>query len=109
MKNLFLLLALVASVSFAGDDPVTTLAYTGTATCTSALRPKTKYAVQPTTDAYVRVTSSTTLATADSSSVQVAAGKLYDTPTTKDQVYICCVQVTASGSCKIFINRGPTE
>lgn len=111
MKMLALLFAvlLTSSLAYAGDDPVTQLAYTGTAACTTALKPKTKYAVQPTTDAYVRVTSDTTNATATSNSVKVAADKLYDVATTSTQTYVCCVQVSASGTCKIFLFRGPTE
>jgi hypothetical protein len=108
MKKLFLL-TLLSLAAFAGDDPVAQVAYTGTAACSSALKPKTKYAVQPTTDAYVRVTSDTTNATATANSVKIAADKLYDLSTTQTQTFICCVQVTASGSCKIFQNRGPTE
>ena len=39
MKNILaLVLALAASVSFAGDDPVAQVSYTGTAACSSALR-----------------------------------------------------------------------
>lgn len=109
MKKIALLLALASLTALAGDDPVTQLAYTGTAACTSALRPKTKYAVQPTTDAYVRVTSDTTNATATSNSVKIAADKLYDVATTSTQVYICCIRVTADGTCKIFINRSTGE
>jgi hypothetical protein len=110
MKMLALLFAvLLPTFAFAGDDPVTQVAYTGTAGCSAALKPKTKYAVQPTTDAYVRVTSDTTNATATSNSVKVAADKLYDVATTSTQTYVCCVQVSASGTCKIFLFRGPTE
>lgn len=111
MKMLALLFAvlLTSSLSYAGDDPVTQLAYTGTAACTTALKPKTKYAVQPTTDAYVRVTSDTTNATATSNSVKVATDKLYDVDTTSTQVYICCIRVSADGTCKIFLYRKATE
>ena len=109
MKKTALLLALLSLTALAGDDPVAQVSYTGTAGCSSALKPKSKYAVQPTTDAYVRVTSDTTNATATSNSVKIAADKLYDVATTSTQVYICCVQVSASGSCKIFLNRSTGE
>lgn len=106
MKNILaLVLALAASVSFAGDDPVAQVSYTGTAACSSALRPKKRYAVQCTTDCYVRVTKDTTNATATSNSVKLAADKLYDIQTTAEQVYICAIQVSASGSAKIFLFR----
>lgn len=109
MRKIALLCLLFALPALAGDDPVAQVSYTDTAGCSSALKPKTKYAVQPTTDAYVRVTKDTTNATATSNSVKIAADKLYDVATTSEQVYICCLQVSASGSCKIFQNRGPTE
>ena len=110
MKLLALLFAvLLPTFAFAGDDPVTQVAYTGTAACTSALRPKKPYAVQCTTDCYVRVTGNTTNATATSNSVLVSAGKLYDVPTTSTQVYICAIQSAASGTMKVFLYRGPTE
>lgn len=109
MKKIALLCLLAALPALAGDDPVAQVSYTGTAACSSALRPKTKYAVQPTTDAYVRVTSNTTNATATSNSVKIAADKLYDVATTSTQVYICCIRVTADGTCKIFINRSTGE
>lgn len=110
MKKLITAVALVAAaIAVAGDDPVTQVSYTGTQGCTAALQPKKKYAVQCTTDCYVRVTSDTTNAPATTNSVLVSAGKLYDTPTTASQVYICAIQSAASGSLKVFLNRGPTE
>jgi hypothetical protein len=109
MKKIAFLLTLLSLSALAGDDPVAQVAYTGTAACSAALKPKSKYAVQPTTDAYVRVTSDTTNATATSNSVKIAADKLYDLNTTSTQVFICCIQVSASGSCKIFLNRGTGE
>jgi hypothetical protein len=116
MKNIALLLSAfvvtVSLLSFAGDDPVQAIAYTSTQTCSSALRPKTKYAVQCTTDCYVRMQTATTAdagMSVNTSSVLVAAGKLYDTPSTSLQVYLCVVQSAASGTANIFINRGPNE
>lgn len=116
MKNIALVLAAfiatTALLALAGDDPVQAIAYTSTQTCSSALRPKTKYAVQCTTDCYVRMQTATTAdagMSVNTSSVLVAAGKLYDTPTTALQVYLCVVQSAASGTANIFINRGPNE
>lgn len=95
---------LLASVVLAGDDYVTTVAYTGTAACTSALRPKTNYAVQCTTDCRVSVTESTaTPATANS--VKVLADALYDIPTTARQLYICVIQDASAGDARIYHHR----
>lgn len=109
MKKLSLLIsALLASVSYAGDDYVATVAYTGTAACSSALRPKAKYAVRCTTDCHVKVTTSTSI-TATTNDVKIAADKLYDLPTTKDQLFICAIRASADGSVLIYLNRGPQE
>lgn len=107
-KIIALSLALIATVAFAGDEPIAQVSYTGTAGCSAILRPNTRYAVQPTTDAYVRVTSDTTNATATSNSVKVSADKLYDAWTTNaaGKRYICCVQVSTAGTCKIFLYEG---
>lgn len=116
MKNLALLLSAfiltTSLLSLAGDDPVQSIAYTSTQACSSALRPKTKYAVQCTTDCYVRMQTATTAdagMSVNNVSVKLAADKLYDTPTTSAQVYLCVVQSAASGTANIFINRGPNE
>lgn len=110
MKKLSLLLTLaLASLALAGDDYVATVAYTGTAACSAALLPKRNYAVRCTTDCYVRVTKDTTNATATTTSVKVLADKLYDTPTTAEQVYICAIQSASSGNMYIYLNRGPNE
>ena len=103
------LVVLLASLAFAGDDPVTTVAYTGTQGCTAALQRKRSYSVQCTTDCFVRVTDNITTAPATSNSVLVGAGKLYDAPTTERQTFICAVQSAASGTLKVFLYRGPTE
>lgn len=103
---------LVAFVALAGDDPRAQVAYTATQGCTAALRPKTKYAVQCTTDCYVRVQEVSTAdagMSVNTSSVKLLADKLYDTPTTSTQVYICAVRVSASGTMNVFIYRGPNE
>lgn len=117
MKNLALTLAafLVTSafIALAGDDPVTQIAYTDTQICSSALRPKTKYAVQCTTDCYVRMQAGNVadagVSVGSATSVKLAADKLYDTPTTSDLVRVCVVRVSSSGTAKLFINRGPNE
>ena len=102
----------------AGDDPAGQVAYSAAVGCSGKLRPKTKYAVQCTTDCFVRVVREINgVAASDggvmsvnaTTSILLAAGKLYDTPTTYDNLYICIVQSAASGSAKLFINRGPTE
>lgn len=103
MKKILAVVALLAStLAHAGDEPKTTVAYTGTAGCTAALDPKTRFSVQCTTDCYVRVTKDTTNATATSNSVKVPADKLYDVWTTKSKVYICAVQVASGGTLKVF-------
>lgn len=107
-----LVVFLVACAAFAGDDPRTSVAYSGTQGCTAALRPKTWYAIQCTTDCYVRMQEANTAdagMSVNTSSVKVPAGKLYDTPTTSTQVYICVVQSAASGTMNVFLHRGPTE
>lgn len=110
MKNALTLAVLLTSLaSFAGDDPVAQISYTGTAGCSAALQPKKRYAVQCTTDCYVRVTKDTTNATANSNSVKLAADKLYDVHTTAEQVYICAVQVSSSGTAKVFLYRGKDD
>lgn len=102
----------------AGDDPAFALAYGADGgagvECTGALRPKTRYAVQPTSNVYVRVTTSPSqdggVLSATTSSVRVDSGKLYDTPTTSLQLYICVKPVSnGSGTLNGFIYRGPTE
>ena len=116
MKNIALVLAAfiatTALLALAGDDPVQSVAYSSTQGCSSALRPKTKYAVQCSSDCYVRMQTATTAdagMSVNTVSVKVAADKLYDTPTTSGQVYLCVVQVSASGTANIFLNRGPNE
>lgn len=109
MKKYTTLIALLSLAALAGDDYVATVAYTGTAACSSALRPKKKYAVRCTTDCYVRVTNNTSAATATSNNVKLLADKLYDLPTTSDQVYICAIQVASGGNALIYLNRGPNE
>lgn len=101
-KTLFVVTLLAAFAARAGDEPKTTVAYTGTAACTAALDHKTRFSVQCTTDCYVRVTKDTTNATATSNSVKVPADKLYDVYTTRTKVYICAVQVASSGTMKVF-------
>lgn len=103
MKRIILSLAAVlATVALAGDEPVTTVNYTGTAACTAILKPNTRYAVQPTTDAHVRVTNDTTNATATTSSVKVGTDKLYDVYTTRTKRYICAIQASANGTLRVF-------
>lgn len=109
MKKLaFILLSLLAGVCLAGDDYVATVAYTGTAGCSSELRPKAKYAVRCTTDCHVRVTSSASIV-ATTNDVKLLADKLYDVPTTATQRYLCAVQVSSGGNMLIYLNRGPQE
>lgn len=104
------LLALVATLALAGDDYMLTVAYTGTAACSAQLKAKTKYAVRCTTDCYVKVSSTGTAAdTATTNNVLLSAGKLYDTPTTATQRYLCAIQSTAGGNLLIYLNRGPQE
>jgi hypothetical protein len=110
MKKLATLAVLLSLTALGGDDYIATVAYTGTSACSSALRPKTKYAVRCTTDCYVRVSSlNSGSGLATTNNVLLAAGKLYDTPTTKDQVYICAIQSAAGGNMLIYTNRGPQE
>lgn len=109
MKLKALILTLVAGVALAGDDYVATVAYTGTAACSSALQPRTNYAVICTTDCHVRVTSDTTNATATTNSVFVAANKLYDTPTTGTQTFICAIQSSSGGNLKIYKFRSKDQ
>lgn len=114
--SLALVTGFCAMPSMAGDDPAFQLTMSADAgngaECTAVLRPKTKYAVQPTVDTYVRVSPvGDGGTTATSSSVKVAAGKLYDTPTTQTQRYICGKPVSAGAASTLngFIYRGPTE
>lgn len=108
MKKILAIIALFSAVALAGDDYVATVAYTGTAACSAALKPKAKYAVRCTTDCHVRVTNSTSI-TATTNNVKLLADKLYDTPTTATQTYICAIQSSASGNMFIYLNRGPNE
>lgn len=104
MKRFALILAVLAApFALAGDEPRQQVAYTGTQGCTTILRPNTRYSVQPTTDAYVRVTNDTTNAPATSTvAVKITADKLYDVFTTTTKRYVCCIQVSAGGTCKLF-------
>lgn len=103
------LLAVLAVVSFAslaraGDDPVAQVAYTGTQGCTSALGASKRFAVQCTTDCYIRVTSNSTTGPATSTtSVKLGADKLYDVYTTRTKTLICGIQVSAGGTMKVFV------
>lgn len=108
MKKLLTLVMLAALTALAGDDYIATVAYTGTAACSSLLQPRTKYAVRCTTDCHIRVTDNTSY-TATSNNVLLAAGKLYDTPTTGTQRYICAIRSAADGSMLVYKNRGPNE
>lgn len=104
-KKLALILALVATAAFAGDEDQQQVSYTGTAACSTALSPSTRYAVQCTTDCYIKVSKATTGAgnlPTSTKSVLLTAGKLYDVYTTRTKVYICAIQSSASGSAKIF-------
>lgn len=114
--GIFLLGLMFAGAAQAGDDPVFQLVMSADAgsgaECTGILQAKTRYAVQPTVDTYVRVSlNGDAGVTATSASVKVAAGKLYDTPTTATQRYICGKPVSAGAQSALngFINRGPTE
>lgn len=103
-RLIFALILALSSVAFAGDEPVTQVAYTGTQGCTAALQTKTRYAVQCTTDCYVRVTKSTSgQAATAATSVKLAQDKLYDVYTTNTKVYICALQVSSGGNLKVFV------
>jgi hypothetical protein len=109
MKKLALLL-LVATFALAGDDYQQTVAYTGTAACSTQLRAKVKYAVRCTTDCYVHLSSTGTATdTATTNDVLLSAGKLYDAPTTSGQRFICFIQSAAGGNGLIYLNRGTWE
>ena len=109
MKKLYAL-ALLSLVAFAGDDYIQTVAYTGTAACSTILPAKRKTAIRCTTDCYVKMSSTgTAVGTATTNDMLVAAGKLYDTPTTATQRYICAIQSAAGGNMLIYLNRGTQE
>jgi hypothetical protein len=108
MKKLALL-TLLAALALAGDDYQQTVAYTGTAACSTILRPKAKYAVRCTTDCHVKVTVLAATSTATTSDVKLLADKLYDLPTTANQRYICAIQVSAGGNMFVYLNRGTSE
>lgn len=98
------ILALVATLALAGDEPVSQTAYTGTQGCTAILRPKARYAVQCTTDCHIRVTASTSGQPATTAaSVKIAADKLYDVYTTSTKRYICAIQASSGGNLKVFL------
>ena len=92
----------------AGDDPVTQLGLSADAgansECTAALRPNTHYAVQPTVNVYVRVSTASGSEAATSANVRVDANKLYDVYTTTTQTKICCKPVAAgaASTCNVF-------
>jgi hypothetical protein len=112
MRHIAFAAAFIATLALAGDDQVTSLSYTATQSCTAILRPKTNYAVQCTTDCYVRVQvdqAADAGTSVNTSSVLLSAGKLYDTPTTSGQLYICVVRSSASGTANIFIHREARE
>lgn len=106
---------LFAPSAQAGDDPVTQLTLSADAgagaECTAILQPKTHYAVQPTVNVYVRVSSDGSSVTATSASVRVDSGKLYDVWTTATQRYICCKPVAAgaASACNVFKYREGRE
>lgn len=98
----------------AGDDAIAQITVSADAgagnECSAILRPKTNYAIQPGVDVYVKMGTDGG-AQASSVNVKVEAGKLYDTPTTATQRYIC-VKPVANGSASsvnIFQYRSPTE
>lgn len=111
MRNILTLITLLAAaVCLGGDDYKATVSYTGTAACSTILRAKAKYAVRCTTDCHVHLSTTGSAAdTATTNDVLLAAGKLYDAPTTSVQRYICAIRSASSGDMLIYLNRGPTE
>lgn len=103
-----MLALLMASIAFAGDDYRQTVAYTGTAACSTVL-PKASYSVRCTTNCYAMVSINGTTDTASVVNVLVGAGKLYDIDTTYDKKFICVVQETAAGSAYISLRRSKDE
>ena len=84
------------------------------AVCSTLLRPKTNYAVQPGADSYVAVskTGDGGIGLVTTSNVLVGANKLYDVATTSDQQYICCKRAAASATaanCNILEYRGKDQ
>ena len=104
-----LTLGLCSLPASAGDDYQQTVAYTGTAACSTILRPKAKYAVRCTTDCHVKVTVLAATSTATTNDVKLLADKLYDLPTTANQRYICAIQASAGGNALIYLNRSTVE
>ena len=104
--------ALVASYAHAGDDYRQRLVADGrTSTCSTILRPKTKYVIQCSQAAQVAVTANPDGGITANNSFKIPADALYDIPTTADQHYICVVGAAAvsDAGCIIGINRNVTE
>ena len=113
-----LTLALFSLPASAGDDPVQQLVLPAdggvVAVCSTILRAKINYAVQPGADSYVSVsqTGDGGAGVATSANLLVGANKLYDAPTTASQRYICCKRAAASttaANCTILEHRERTE
>lgn len=104
--------ALITSHAYAGDDYQQRLVADGrTSTCSTILRPKTKYAVQCSQASYVAVTANPDGGITANTALKIAADAIYDVPTTYDQKYICVVGVASvsDAGCIIAINRNTTE
>lgn len=105
----FAILLILSAVALAGDDYVQTVAYTGTAACSTILRPKGKYSIRCTSDCHIMVSSDGSANTATTNHMLVSAGKLYDLPTTATQRFICAIQATAAGNAFVYLNRTKDE
>ena len=113
-----LTLAFFSLPASAGDDPVQQLVLPADggvdAVCSTLLHPKVNYAAQPEADSYVSIsaTGDGGAGVATSANVLVGTNKLYDTPTTATQRYICCKRAAASttaANCKILLHREGAE
>ncbi|MFT3866837.1 MAG: hypothetical protein QM729_21450 [Solirubrobacterales bacterium] len=108
-KFLLGLAVLAATVVLAGDQQLGRFTLSGTAACFNA-GPKRKTAIQCTSDAYVNLSpDGVSDLPSSTNGVLVSSGKLYDAPTVANTGYVCAVQVSAGGTCTVFVNRGPTE
>lgn len=103
-----LLLCVLASVAFAGDDYKQTVAYTGVAACSTIL-PKASHSVRCTTNCYVMTSINGTTDTASVVNILVGAGKMYDIDTTYDKRFICVMAETTAGNAYISLRRGKLE
>lgn len=108
--GLFLFVVTAAVLAMAGDDyKARVLTNVTSSTCSSQLRPNSKYAVQCSQACYILVTANPDAGVTSATGVAVAQNALYDTPTTTRQMWICGMSQALDAGFNIYLNRNINE